>query len=369
MKRLTVVQCLPALHSGGVERSTLETARALVQRGHRSIIVSAGGRMQQQCEAEGSEHFTCEIGRKNLLIFRAIHKLREFLKEQQPDIVHARSRLPAWSALLAMRNLSPKPAFITTVHGLNSAGLYGGVMLRGEKIICVSETVKKYVLDTWPSTDSKKISVISPGIDPKEFPFGYSVDKQWRENFLIEYPRLDGEKLLLLPARATRLKSHVIALNLLAELRPKLGDVRLCCLGAQQQGRDRYLDELKRHAAKLGLTEFVEFTQPINPKAMANAYAISDLVMQLSSKPEAFGRTVLEALSIGKPVIGWNLGGVGENLQRYFPAGLVEPFDEKALAELAANILDNKIVPEPHELPGLDEMQTNMMAVYEQFSR
>ena len=86
MKRITVVQCLPALHSGGVERGTLETARALVQRGHRSIIVSAGGRLQAQCEAEGSEHFKCDIGEKSLLILRSIHKFREFLKELQPDI-------------------------------------------------------------------------------------------------------------------------------------------------------------------------------------------------------------------------------------------------------------------------------------------
>ena len=364
MKRITVVQCLPALHSGGVERSTLETARALVQRGHRSIIVSAGGRLQAQCEAEGSEHYRCDIGRKSPLIFRAIHKFRELLKELQPDIVHARSRLPAWSALLAMRHLERRPKFITSVHGLNSPGFYSGVMLRGEKIVCVSETVKKYVLETWPNTDHTKISVISPGIDPAEFPYAHVVDRQWLDNFQIEYPRLNGEKLLLLPARATRLKSHVVALDLLAALRPRLGDIRLCCLGAVQAGRERYLDELKRHAEALGLTDFVEFTKPV--KAMANAYAASDLVLQLSSKPEAFGRTVLEALSIGKPVIGWNLGGVGENLQRYFPQGLIEAFDESALAASAEDILENKIVPERCAIPGLAEMQTNMMAVYEQ---
>ena len=164
MKRITVVQCLPALHSGGVERSTLETARALVQRGHRSIIVSAGGRLQAQCKAEGSEHYQCDIGGKNLLIFRAIHKFRELLKDLQPDIVHARSRLPAWSALLAMRHLEHKPKFITSVHGLNSPGFYSGVMLRGEKIVCVSETVKKYVLETWPNTDGTKIKPLTASL-------------------------------------------------------------------------------------------------------------------------------------------------------------------------------------------------------------
>lgn len=364
MKRITVVQCLPALHSGGVERSTLETARALVERGHRSVIVSGGGRLQAQAEAEGSEHFKCEIGKKNLLILRSIHKFREFLKELRPDIVHARSRLPAWSALLAMRHLGHKARFITSVHGLNSPGFYSGVMLRGEKIICVSETVKKHVLDNWPATDEKKIVVITPGVDPKEFSAGRQLDEQWRHDFLEQYPRLRGEKILLLPARATRLKGHGFALNLLAALRKDAGDVRLCCLGSNQPGRERYLQELKRHSERLGVADFVEFTRPI--KAVDNAYVFSDLVLQLSNKPEAFGRTVLEALSVGRPVLGWNLGGVGENLQRYFPEGSVKPFDENALVQSAKDILQRKISPIQQNLPSLADMQSNMMELYEQ---
>ena len=358
-----VVQCLPALNSGGVERSTLETARALVARGHRSIIVSAGGRLQAQCIEEGSEHFTCDIGKKNLQILRAIFKFHECLKNLQPNIVHARSRLPAWSALLAMRNLPHKPKFMTSVHGLNSPGFYSGVMLRGESIICVSETVKKHVLMHWPKTDEKRMCVITPGIDAAEFPRGHQVDKQWRQQFFTDYPKMQGEKLLLLPARATRLKGHHYALNLLRALRAELGDVRLCCLGSQQVGRENYLQELQQAAERLGVSDFVEFTKPI--KSMADAYALSDLVLQLSNKPEAFGRTVIEALSIGKPVLGWNLGGVGESLGEYFPEGIVEPFDETALAQSAKNILVEKIVPQQLRLPNLSSMQSNMMQLYE----
>ena len=364
MRRITVMQCLPALQAGGVERSTLEIARALVERGHRSIVVSAGGRLQEQCIAEGSEHFKCEIGKKSLLILRSVYKFRELLKELQPDIVHARSRLPAWSALLARRNLEPSPKFITSVHGLNSPGFYSGVMMRGEKIICVSDTVKKHVLNHWPDTDSKKIIVITPGIDPKEFSAERPLNEHWREDFLSAYPKLQGEKLLLMPARATRLKGHGFALNLLAALRQEMGDVRLCCLGARQIGHEKYLQELKRKAEQLGISNFVEFVKPI--KAIDNAYAVSDLVLQLSNKPEAFGRTVIEALSVGKPVLGWNLGGVGENLQKFFPAGMVKPFDETALVEIAKNILENKILPAPQNLPSLTAMQSNMMELYEQ---
>jgi len=247
---------------------------------------------------------------------------------------------------------------------LNSPGVYSGVMLRGEKIICVSETVKQHVLTHWPNTDPKKIRIITPGIDPAEFPRGYQAGEQWRKDFFAAHPQLRGEKLLLLPARATRLKGHLAALNLLAALRKNTGDVRLCCLGAQQEGHAHYLQELKRHADALGLSDFVGFTRPID--AMADAYAICDLVLQLSNKPEAFGRTVIEALSIGKPVLGWNLGGVGENLQDFFPQGLVEAFDGNALAQSAKTILDNAIVPEIRQLPSLRVMQSNMIEAYEQ---
>jgi len=140
--------------------------------------------------------------------------------------------------------------------------------------------------------------------------------------------------------------------------------VRLCCLGAKQESRENYRLELEKQAEHLGLSDFLEFTPPI--KAVANAYALSDLVLQLSSKPEAFGRTVLEALSIGKPVLGWNLGGVGENLQRYFLQGLVDAFDEQALCRSAKKILEENIVPQEQVLPSLSSMQSNMMAVYEQ---
>ena len=278
--------------------------------------------------------------------------------------MHARSRLPAWSALLAMRNLKHRPKFITSVHGLNSPGFYSGVMMRGEKIICVSDTVKKHVLRHWPNTDEKKIVVITPGIDPKEFPPNLQVNEQWRQDFFSDYPKLQGEKLLLLPARATRLKGHGFALNLLTALRREMGDVRLCCLGARQIGREKYLQELQQQAEQLGISNFVEFLKPI--KAIDNAYAVSDLVLQLSNKPEAFGRTAIEALSVGKPVLGWNLGGVGENLQKFFPQGLVEPFDEIALMQSAKKILENKILPEPQALPSLSAMQSNMMELYEQ---
>ena len=138
MRRLTVVQLLPALHSGGVERSTLEIAAALVAAGHRSVVVSAGGRLVEPLLAGGSEHIALPVGRKSLLAAPGtVRRLRSELGRLRPDIVHARSRLPAWMAWFALKGLpAPRPRFITTVHGLNSPGRYSGIMTRGERVIC-----------------------------------------------------------------------------------------------------------------------------------------------------------------------------------------------------------------------------------------
>ncbi|HBK45326.1 MAG TPA: glycosyl transferase, partial [Xanthomonadaceae bacterium] len=172
MHRLTVVQLLPALQSGGVERSTLEIAAALVRAGHRAVVVSAGGRLVQPLLESGAEHVTLDIGRKSLLTLRHVLSLRRLFAALGADIVHARSRLPAWLGWYALQGMpaARRPRFVTTVHGLNSPSRYSAVMTRGERVVCVSQTVRDYVLRHYPRTDAGKLRTIPRGIDPAQFP-------------------------------------------------------------------------------------------------------------------------------------------------------------------------------------------------------
>ncbi len=134
-QRLSVIQLVPALDSGGAERSAVEIGRALVAAGHRSIVVSSGGRMVARLVAEGSEHVELPIARKSLGTLRQVSALRALIQRVQPDIVHARSRVPAWLGWLALRGVTPRPHFVTTAHGLNSPGWYRAIMTRGERVI------------------------------------------------------------------------------------------------------------------------------------------------------------------------------------------------------------------------------------------
>ena len=363
MRRLTVVQLLPALDAGGVERSTVEVAGALAAAGHRSVVVSAGGRLVDAIVAGGSEHVVLDLGRKSLATPLKAPALRALLKRLQPDVVHARSRLPAWVARAALAAWPGRPAFLTSVHGLNSPGRYSGVLAQGDRVHCVSETVRAHVLRQWPDTPPEKLVVIEPGIDPAEFPRTTHVDPAWRAALHLRHPELAGGKLLLLPGRGTRLKGHLAAIELLAALRADGCDARLWLPGVEQRGREAYLAELRALAAALAVGAFVA-TSPARDD-IAVAYAASDLVLQLSSQPESFGRTVVEALAVGRPVVGWAHGGVGELLARFQPEGAVPLGDAAALRERAAALL--RAPPAPPLvtlLPTRGAMESRMLELY-----
>ena len=376
-RALTVVQLLPALESGGVERSTLEIADALVRAGHRAVVVSAGGRLVRKLLDSGAEHVALDIGRKSLATLRTVRPLRALLAGEGADIVHARSRLPAWVGWRALRGMDAavRPRLVTTVHGLNSPSRYSAVMIRGERVICVSDTVRDYVLHHYPRTDPGKLRVVPRGIDPAAFPAASWPDRVARAGAAAPHPRLGGDgPLLLLPGRGTRLKGHADALALLARLRGDGLDARLWMPGARDPARADYVAELEARAVELGIADAVAITPPTT--AIAEAYAASDLVLQLSRKPEAFGRTVIEALSVGRPVLGWAHGGVGELLRELQPGGAVAPFDEVALHARARALLDGPTMaagaqaalPDRLARYSLQAMQEATLAVYDELA-
>ena len=361
-RKLTVVQLLPALNAGGVERSTLEIGAALVAAGHRSVVVSAGGRLVDALGAQGSEHVALDIGRKSLATLRHVGSLRRLFAQVGPDIVHARSRLPAWIGWQALRGMrDPRPHFVTTVHGRNSPGRYSAILTCGERVICVSNSLRDYVVAHWPDA-AARIEVITRGIDPGEFPRGFTPDAAWHARFAAEFPQLQGGRLLLLPGRGTRLKGHADAVELVAALRARGVDARLLLLGAREPGREAYVAEIEALARKQGIAEVVAITPP--RADVREMYAASALVLQLSRQAESFGRTVVEALSIGRPVLGYAHGGVGELLAELYPAGIVALGAFAQLAERAGLLLH--AAPEVAPVSGyrLADMQARTLRLY-----
>ena len=168
---------------------------------------------------------------------------------------------------------------------------------------------------------------------------------------------------MLLPGRGTRLKGHRDAIALLGRLRAAGSDVRLWMPGAREAGREQYVADLEEDAARTGCAEALAITPPTT--GIARAYAASDVVLQLSRKPEAFGRTVIESLSVGRPVVGWGHGGVGELLAELQPDGAVPAFDEHRLLDTVKAALAHP--PPPLATMGaytLRAMQDATLALY-----
>lgn len=365
-RRLTVVQLLPALDSGGVERGTLEVARGLVAAGHRSLVISAGGRLVAQLEREGSEHVLWDVGRKRPWTLRWVPRLRRLLAEQRVDVLHLRSRLPAWVGYLAWRGLpaGSRPRLVTTVHGFYSVNRYSAVMTRGERVIAVSAAVRDYLLDGYPGLDPGRIEVIHRGIDPGQFPRGYRPPAAWLAAWRQQYPQLEGQQVLTLPGRLTQLKGHTGFLDLVAALAREGRPVHGLIVGDTQPGKQRYAHALRTRIAALGLDERITLTG--HRDDMREIYAVSAAVLSLSTQPEAFGRTVAEALALGTPVIGYDRGGVGEILRHFYPAGAVEPGDLDGCAARVRALLEQAL-PRP-ERPidwTLERMIRATVALYE----
>lgn len=357
-----MLQLLPRLGFGGAEQGTLDIAAALCRAGHRCSVISAPGARVGELRALGATHIPLDLASKSPRALLRALRLRALLRELAPDLVHLRSRMPAWIYRWAARGLEPAPLVVSTLHGLNSPGCYSAVMTRADAVIAVSQTARDYWLANYPGLDPHRVVLIPRGIDTGRFHPGAAPDPSWWAALHRHHPELAGHRLLCLPGRPSRGKGHTTALQLLARLRAEGRDLALWLPGAAA-GRRGFVADLNARANALGIAAHVVIGPPRDD--MPQVLAASALLLQLSTKPESFGRTVVEALAVGTPVLGWAQGGVGELLERCYPEGAVPFGDEDGLLERARRLLDTpaRQVFIPHEYT-LAAMQQATLDLY-----
>lgn len=364
---LSVVQLLPELNSGGVERGTLEVASALVKQGHRSIVISGGGRLVQRLIDGGSEHIQLQIGKKSPLSLRFIPQLRKYFQQQNINIIHARSRLPAWLTYLAWRSMdSNRPRFITTVHGAYSVNAYSKIMLRGENVIVPSKFITQYIADNYPDTPPDKITLIYRGVSADQFPYGYQPDKKWLQTWQEQNPRLVGKYILTLPGRISRRKGHEDLLKILSNLKQQYIPVHGLIVGNTSQGKGAYLAELKGKVRQLELQNEISFLG--HRDDIREIMSISNIVLSLSNKPESFGRTSLEALCLGIPVVAYHHGGTAEILEKMYPHGDIEHNNITTACDKIKSLYQQPIAVIEENFFTLDKMLQQTLALYQQVS-
>ena len=359
-----VVQALVSLNIGGSELVATELSEFLTSQGHRVTVIAADGPIGARVHACGAAHLDWAIGRKRLKTLQYIRRLAEWFEAERPDIVHVHSRLPAWICWRALQrvNAAHRPAFLTTMHGHYSVSAYSSIMARGRRTIAVSEHIRRYTLRNYPNARPEDIVTIHGGADRAAFPFGHAPPPGWRQSVEDEFPPLRGRRWLLLPGRVTRWKGHVDFLHLIDALQHDYPDIHGLIVGGCRVG-SRYQAELETLAARMNIADRLTFTG--DRLDIRDWMAASTLAFNLSNDPpEAFGRTVLETLCLGRPMIAWDHGGAAEILAAMFPAGAVPPLDYAELERRTRAFLDAPPRVAKSTAFSLEESMRKHLAVY-----
>ena len=337
----TILQVLPALGHGGVERGTVEVAEAIVAAGGRAIVASAGGPNVQGLERAGGEHVALPVGAKSPWAIAANRRrLSQLLVERDVSLVHARSRAPAWAARAAARKAGLP--FVTTYHGAYNEGSwfkkrYNRIMAAGDRVIAISDFIAR-LIEARYGTPAERIRTIHRGADLAVFDPA-AIAEERLDHLRRQWGVAEGSRIVLLPARLTRWKGQELLLRAFAAIQaePYAQDIVLVLAGGGAKGSS-FVKELEALTAGLGI-ESSRVRLPGHCDDMAAAMLLATLVVSASLEPEAFGRTVAEAGAMGTPVIAPNHGAAPEIVLHEATGWLVPPGDVGALVAALANAL------------------------------
>jgi glycosyltransferase involved in cell wall biosynthesis len=313
MQQPKILQVIPGLHTGGAERTAFDIANAIVDRGWTSIVASSGGRMLDGLIANGSRHETLPLGSKNpVTIWRNAGRLARLIRRHDINLIHARSRAPAWSAWLAARRTGIP--FVTTYHGSynqnsRTKALYNSVMARGDVVIANSQWTANLIADRNPWA-RPQIQVVYRGTDFEKFRReSISAD---RLEALRQQWKLDTDDFVLVQlARLNRGKGHVVVVEAVARLIAEFPRLKVIFAGdAQGSGAHRAL--LEQKIADHGLQKHILL--PGHCDDPAAAMALADIVVGATIQAEAFGRGVVEAGALERPVVVSRIGAVDETV-------------------------------------------------------
>jgi glycosyltransferase involved in cell wall biosynthesis len=331
-----ILQVLPSLITGGVERGAVEIAQAIAEAEAPSLVASAGGPLVRAIERVGGTHFTLPLTTKSPFgIWRNAAALERLIRSEKVSLVHARSRAPAWSAWLACQRTGVP--FVTTYHGAYGEEFplkrrYNAVMARGRIVITASQYIADLVMQQH-GVPAERIRVIQRGVPAQFDPAAINGNRIAKLAEAWQLPH--GVRTVVLPGRLTAWKGQAVLLDAIARL--GRSNVMAVLVGSHQ-GRHHYARQLEHQAARLGIADWLRLVGQCDD--MPAAYCLADVVVHASTQPEAFGRVVIEAQAMGRPVIASDLGGPVETVRHGETGWRVRPGDPDALARAIGMALD-----------------------------
>ena len=330
IKSYSVLQVLPHLNSGGLVSGAVEISEALQKTGMNSFVASAGGRREREITKAGGKVINFSLGSKNpIIMLLNVYKLSRIIKKYKINIIHARSRAPAWSAYFAAKKMGIP--FVTTFHGTYSIQnklkkKYNSIMVKSDRVIAISRFINNHILSNY-NIDKDKIVTIHRGINIERFNYLKVADERLI-SLLNIFNIPEDSFVVLLPGRITRWKGHILLIEAIFKL--QRSDI-ICLFVGDSQGRNKYYAELEKILDKFKLKN--NFRIIPNQSDMATIYKLADVVVSSSLDPEAFGRVVAEAQAMGRPTISANHGGGSEIIIDGLTGWLFKPGDANDLSD------------------------------------
>jgi len=335
MSSFNVVQVIPALESGGVERGTIDVANYLAELKIRNSIISNGGSLENELNSEFIDHFKLPVHSKNpLLYFNLVKKIQEYIQIKKINLIHVRSRFPAW--IINMMNKKDYKS-IATFHNVYSGDfflkkIYNKGLAKMDYIISISDFVKDEIIKKY-SIIPHKISTIYRGVDTEYFIDQVS-DKDL-QNFLIKFNIDKAKKIILYPARLTAWKGQIEFLK----VANKIAKDNLIIYFVGDKKNISFYNLLQKKISDMNLENSCKIIGNLSTKELKIMYLISDLVLSLPKKPEGFGRIISEALSMKKIILAFNYGGAKDQLNKLDSIYKAEPLNYYTLDQKINTIL------------------------------
>lgn len=323
---MNILQVLPELNVGGVETGAIDLSKYLVKQGHKVVVVSNGGKLVKELESLGARHYQLPVHKKSFFnIFKMILKLEEVIKKEEIEIVHARSRVPAWIAFFAARKANR--IFITTCHGYYKKHPFSYVMGWGKSVICPSNVIARHMIEDF-SVPLERIKLIPRSVDLERFQFMDPVKKR-TEEFNVG-----------IIGRFTPIKGHLYFIKAMAKLHRPVPKLKIWIVGDAPLSKQNYKEQIQVLIRRLGLWHCTQFlgTQRNIPEILAHL----DLLVLPTITQEAFGRVIIEAQASGVPVIATKIGGIVDIIEDNKTGLLVPPGDDYSIAEAALKIFKDK---------------------------
>ncbi len=322
---MKVLQLLPSLHVGGVERGVVDLARAMKKRGEHAVVVSSGGELVAELQKIGVPHYALPVHKKNLTTLAMVPKLVEIIQRERIDIVHGRSRVPAWAGWLAARKAGVP--FVTTCHGYYKAHPLSRVMGWGKKVIAISRVIARHMIDDF-GVSPDRIRLVHRGVDLSQFPARPA--KRDRS----------GPLRIVNVGRLSPIKGQVEFLKSVHKMKSRLEQpFEVLLIGSEGKGKTKYTELLQKTIKQLELESCVQMLG--TRRDIAELIASSDLLVLSTLVPEAFGRVIIEAGAVGTPVLTTKLGGILDIIDHGQNGLLVEPGDIEGMASGMMEILNN----------------------------